>query len=187
MEQEIIFLLDRSRNMAGKEAEAVAEYNDFILRNGRGDYKVTTVLFDDRYELLYHCLPIRYAQLYPEQYYIRGACALYDTIGRAVTAVGARHAQLAENKRPKTYLLIKTNGAEDASRTYTGKMVKELLERQKQKHGWEIFFIGCDAQAVLEAKALDPAGESVAQMEQEDEYFAVLLRLLDSRRLQRGE
>ena len=87
MSREIIFLLDRS--MAGKEAEVIAEYNAFLLQNGRGDYNVTTVLFDDQYVLLYYCLPIGYAQLYPEQYYVRGACALYDAIGRTITTVNA--------------------------------------------------------------------------------------------------
>ena len=89
MSREIIFLLDRSSNMAGKEAEVIAEYNAFLLQNGRGDYNVTTVLFDDQYVLLYYCLPIGYAQLYPEQYYVRGACALYDAIGRTITTVNA--------------------------------------------------------------------------------------------------
>ena len=96
MSREIIFLLDRSSNMAGKEAEVIAEYNAFLLQNGRGDYNVTTVLFDDQYVLLYYCLPIGYAQLYPEQYYVRGACALYDAIGRTITTVNACHAQLTE-------------------------------------------------------------------------------------------
>ena len=77
--------------MAGKEAEVIAEYNAFLLQNGRGDYNVTTVLFDDQYVLLYYCLPIGYAQLYPEQYYVRGACALYDAIGRTITTVNACH------------------------------------------------------------------------------------------------
>ena len=97
--------------MAGKEAEVIAEYNAFLLQNGRGDYNVTTVLFDDQYVLLYYCLPIGYAQLYPEQYYVRGACALYDAIGRTITTVNACHAQLTESKRPKTYLFIRTNAA----------------------------------------------------------------------------
>lgn len=114
MSREIIFLLDRSSNMAGKEAEVIAEYNAFLLQNGRGDYNVTTVLFDDQYVLLYYCLPIGYAQLYPEQYYVRGACALYDAIGRTITTVNACHAQLAESKRPKTYLFIRTNGGDNA-------------------------------------------------------------------------
>lgn len=105
--------------MAGKEAEVIAEYNAFLLQNGRGDYNVTTVLFDEQNVLLYYCLPIGYAQLYPEQYYVRGACALYDAIGRTITTVNACHAQLAESKRPKTYLFIRTNGGDNASLTYT--------------------------------------------------------------------
>ena len=125
MSREIIFLLDRSSNMAGKEAEVIAEYNAFLLQNGRGDYNVTTVLFDDQYVLLYYCLPIGYAQLYPEQYYVRGACALYDAIGRTITTVNACHAQLAESKRPKTYLFIRTNGGDNASLTYTKKTTAE--------------------------------------------------------------
>lgn len=104
--------------MAGKEAEVIAEYNAFLLQNGRGDYNV---LFDEQYVLLYYCLPIGYAQLYPEQYYVRGACALYDAIGRTITTVNACHAQLTESKRPKTYLFIRTNGGDNASLTYTKK------------------------------------------------------------------
>lgn len=30
--------------MAGKEAEVIAEYNAFLLKNGRGDYNVTTIV-----------------------------------------------------------------------------------------------------------------------------------------------
>lgn len=33
MSREIIFLLDRSSNMAGKEAEVIAEYNAFLLNS----------------------------------------------------------------------------------------------------------------------------------------------------------
>ena len=54
MSREIIFLLDRSSNMAGKEAEVIAEYNAFLLQNGRGDYNV---LFDEQY------VPVSYTHL----------------------------------------------------------------------------------------------------------------------------
>ena len=171
MSREIIFLLDRSSNMAGKEAEVIAEYNAFLLQNGRGDYNVTTVLFDDQYVLLYYCLPIGYAQLYPEQYYVRGACALYDAIGRTITTVNACHAQLAESKRPKTYLFIRTNGGDNASLTYTKKM---------------IFFVGCDVQTAL-AAAPTHKGINGAEDSQDDDYFDILRRLLERRNFSKEE
>ena len=186
MSREIIFLLDRSSNMAGKEAEVIAEYNAFLLQNGRGDYNVTTVLFDDQYVLLYYCLPIGYAQLYPEQYYVRGACALYDAIGRTITTVNDCHAQLAESKRPKTYLFIRTNGGDNASLTYTKKMIWEMLERQQQKCGWEIFFVGCDVQTAL-AAAPTHKGINGAEDSQDDDYFDILRRLLERRNFSKEE
>ena len=110
MSREIIFCLTGAATWQEKKQKLSRNIMHFFLQNGRGDYNVTTVLFDDQYVLLYYCLPIGYAQLYPEQYYVRGACALYDAIGRTITTVNACHAQLAESKRPKTYLFIRTNG-----------------------------------------------------------------------------
>ena len=36
--------------------------------------------------------------------------------------------RLTESKRPKTYLFIRTNGGDNASLTYTKKMIWEMLE-----------------------------------------------------------
>lgn len=63
--------------MAGKEAEVIAEYNAFLLQNGRGDYNVTTVLFDDQYVLLYYCFPSVMHSFIPSSITCGDACALY--------------------------------------------------------------------------------------------------------------
>lgn len=51
---EIIFLLDRSGSMAGLESDTIGGFNGFIekQRQAEGETLVTTVLFDDRYEIL---------------------------------------------------------------------------------------------------------------------------------------
>ena len=52
---DMIFILDRSGSMAVIEEETIKGYNDFLKkeRKNKGKVYVTTVLFDDKYELLY--------------------------------------------------------------------------------------------------------------------------------------
>ena len=117
---------------------------------------------------------------------MRGACALYDAIGRTITTVNACHALLTESKRPKTYLFIRTNGGDNASLTYTKKTIWEMLERQQQKCGWEIFFVGCDVQTAL-AAAPTHKGINGAEDSQDDDYFDILRRLLERRNFSKEE
>lgn len=44
--------------------------------------------------------------------------------------------------------IITTDGMENASHRYTSDRVKEMIERQKSKYGWEFLFIGANIDAV---------------------------------------
>lgn len=44
--------------------------------------------------------------------------------------------------------VITTDGQENASHKYGGEQVKKMIERQKEKYGWEFLFIGANIDAV---------------------------------------
>lgn len=52
---EIVFILDRSGSMAGLELDTIGGYNSMLDRQKReeGEALVSTVLFDDRSEVLH--------------------------------------------------------------------------------------------------------------------------------------
>ena len=51
-----------------------------------------------------------------------------------------------------TLFVITTDGMENASRRYDSEKVKKLIERQKEKYGWEFLFLGANIDAVETAK-----------------------------------
>ena len=58
---ELVFLLDRSGSMGGLEADTIGGYNSLIQKQKRekGKVVVSTVLFDDRQEVLYDRVPLQ--------------------------------------------------------------------------------------------------------------------------------
>ena len=56
---EIVFILDRSGSMAGLELDTIGGYNSMLDRQKReeGEALVSTVLFDDRSEVLHDRVP----------------------------------------------------------------------------------------------------------------------------------
>ena len=72
---ELVFVLDRSGSMSGLESDTIGGFNAMLEKQKalKGDCVVTSVLFDDRYELLHD--RIRLAGVTPltsETYYVRG-------------------------------------------------------------------------------------------------------------------
>jgi len=52
---ELVFILDRSGSMSGLESDTIGGYNALLQKqkNESGQAFITTVLFDDKYELLH--------------------------------------------------------------------------------------------------------------------------------------
>ena len=63
------------------------------------------------------------------------------------------HKYAREEDRPeKTLFIITTDGMENSSRRYTYEKVRQMIERQKEKYGWEFLFLGANIDAIAEAK-----------------------------------
>ena len=51
-EMDIVLLLDRSGSMKGVESDTIGGYNSFLENNNYDYAKVTTILFDNQYEIV---------------------------------------------------------------------------------------------------------------------------------------
>ena len=57
----------------------------------------------------------------------------------------------SEDRPERTLFVITTDGLENASRRYSYDKVKAMIERQKEKYGWEFIFLGANIDAAREA------------------------------------
>ena len=82
-------------------------------------------------------------------YMVRGCTALLDAIGGAIHHIGNIHKYARQEDIPEhTMFVITTDGMENASRYYSSNKVKQMIERQKIKYGWEFLFLGANIDAV---------------------------------------
>ncbi len=151
---ELVFILDRSGSMGGLESDTIGGYNSMLSKQKKektGKVSVTTVLFDDQYELLYNQVPIeKVSPMTEEEYYVRGSTALLDAIGKTVMQVKAN--QDKKEIKDKVLFVIITDGMENASREYRAEQVKKLIEERKEKDNWEFLFLGANIDAIGAAK-----------------------------------
>ena len=149
---EVVFILDRSGSMSGLEADTIGGFNSMISKQKKedGEAVISTVLFVDQPEVVYDRQPVKMVEpLTDRQYYVRGCTALLDAIGGAIHHIGNVHKYAREEDRPeKTMFIITTDGMENASRFYTYDRVKYMVERQKEKYGWEFLFLGANIDAI---------------------------------------
>lgn len=153
---EIVFILDRSGSMSGLEADTIGGFNSMIEKQKRaeGEALISTVLFDNESEVLHDRVDVqRIKPMTDKDYTVRGCTALLDAIGGAIHHIGNVHKYArAEDVPEHTMFVITTDGMENASRRYDSETVKKMIERQKEKYGWEFLFLGANIDAVETAK-----------------------------------
>ena len=84
---EIVFILDRSGSMGGLEADTIGGYNSLLEKQKKeeGEAIVSTVLFDDRQEVIHDRVPLdKIKPMTGDEYYVRGCTALLDAVGGAI-------------------------------------------------------------------------------------------------------
>ncbi|MBQ4283897.1 MAG: hypothetical protein IJB96_08235 [Lachnospira sp.] len=149
---EIVFILDRSGSMAGLEADTIGGYNSLLEKQKKeaGQAIVSTVLFDDRQEVIHDRVVLdKINPITDKEYYVRGCTALLDAVGGAIHHIGNVHKYAREEDRPaKTLFIITTDGMENASKRYSYDKVKQMVERQKKKYGWDFLFLGANIDAI---------------------------------------
>lgn len=152
---EIVFILDRSGSMGGLETDTIGGFNAMLERQKKaeGEALLSTLLFSNETEVLHDRTDIRRVEpLSLLDYRVGGSTALLDAIGSAIRHIGNLHRETRPEERPAhTLFVITTDGQENASRRYGYGELKRLIERQKEKYGWEFLFLGANMDAVAAA------------------------------------
>ena len=152
---EIVFILDRSGSMGGLETDTIGGFNAMLERQKKaeGEALLSTLLFSNETEVLHDRADIRQVEpLSLQDYRVGGSTALLDAIGGAIRHIGNLHREARPEERPAhTLFVITTDGQENASRRYGYAELKRLIERQKERYGWEFLFLGANMDAVVAA------------------------------------
>ena len=152
---EIVFILDKSGSMAGLESDTIGGFNAMLekQRKQEGECLISTVLFSNDSQVLHDRVPLdRVEKLTFDDYTVGGCTALIDAIGGAIHHIGNVHKYARKEDVPQhTMFVITTDGYENASVRYTSDKVKQMIQRQKEKYGWEFLFIGANIDAVQTA------------------------------------
>ena len=167
---EMVFILDRSGSMGGLESDTIGGYNSLLEKQKReeGEALVTTVLFDDRVEIIHDRVDIKaVSPLTDREYYVRGCTALLDAIGDAIHHIDSVHRGGNPAETPQhTLFFITTDGLENASRRYSGSQVRQMIRRQEEL-GWEFLFVAANIDAAETAERIGIRKERAANYRQD--------------------
>jgi hypothetical protein len=144
-----IFVVDRSGSMESVASDIIGGFNQFIKNqkeNKIGECRVSFYQFDDVFEEVYKNVLIEDVKdLTKETFVPRNCTALYDAVGKTVDDVGKELSDLPENERPeKVWIVILTDGLENASVNYNQQKVREMIKHQQEKYNWLFTYIGAN-------------------------------------------
>ena len=158
---DIIFLIDRSGSMYGSENDTIGAFNSFIAKQKQNetDARVTTILFDHGYEVLYKRKNLYDVEdLTRNEYFVRGSTALLDAIGRTITSMDRE----IDNK---VLFVITTDGYENSSKEFTRQQIKNMINN----HNWEFIYLGADIDSYAEASSIGIRRSRVANYKKTSE------------------
>lgn len=154
---ELVFILDRSGSMSGLERDTIGGFNAMIQKQKQQEGKVyvSTVLFNHESQVIHDRVDLKDVQPMTETTYMVGGCtALLDAIGGAIHHIANIHKYARKEDVPAhTLFIITTDGMENASKRYHIQRVKEMIEHEKTKYGWEFLFLGANIDAIATARA----------------------------------
>ena len=154
---ELIFILDRSGSMSGLESDTIGGFNATISDQKKidGETRVTTILFDNFFEVLHDRINLQdIAPLTEQDYFVRGSTALYDAVALGIRKIANVQKQTRkEGRADKVIMVITTDGYENSSRDTNAAMLHKMIDGCK-KDGWEFLFLGADIDAQAAAGSI---------------------------------
>lgn len=170
-EMDIVFLLDRSGSMRGIEQDTIGGYNSYIESQKNNNVKVTTVLFDDKYEVITNREDIKnIRELTSDTYYVRGCTALLDAIGKTINYMDFQ-------KSKKVMFIVTTDGLENASKEYNRSQIKELIQGHSN---WEFMYIGADIDSYSEGSSIGIKRDNISSYKKDRKGVDTLFKAMSN-------
>lgn len=149
---ELVFILDKSGSMSPLVDDTIGGFNSLLKKqkNEKGQCVVTTVLFNQSIQILHNRIPIEDVKNMTEkECQPMGSTALLDAMGSTIDKIKNDHVNTPKEKRPdKVLFAIITDGAENSSKEYNIKQVKNSVTTCQELLGWEFIFLGANIDAI---------------------------------------
>lgn len=147
-----LIIIDESGSMQSIKRAAIDSVNETIQtirsaeqKHPEQEHYVSLVSFNDDVKTIYDCVEVEQVKEINDETYQPSCCtALYDAMGISLTKLRKRVAE-----SDKVLVTVVTDGYENASKEYSGKAIKTLVDELKAK-GWVFAYIGAnqDVEAV---------------------------------------
>ena len=155
-------IIDRSGSMSSIRDDMVGGLTALVeeQRKQPGLLTLSIVTFDGQIELTHRMADPKGVAIQLEP---RGSTALYDAIGVGINTLASDLDALPEHAKPSTIqVIVVTDGQENASSEYSGKVIKALITEKTKSHNWDFVFLGANQDAVMKAAELGiDAGSSM--------------------------
>jgi len=153
---ELVIVIDQSGSMETIRNDIIGGFNALLDEQKKiGECKVSIVLFSDKITRINKRVDINNIERLNERNYVPNGCtALLDAVGNAISVTKNNIYSLKEEDKPKNVIFsILTDGYENASREYSYKQIKKMIELQKEE-GWQFMFQGANIDVMEQADKL---------------------------------
>lgn len=166
---DVVFILDRSGSMYGTEKDTIGGYNSYIEDFRKKNAKITTVLFDDKYEMITKRQSVNeVSELTEKEYFVRGGTALLDAIGQSIRFMEVEKAE-------KVIFIITTDGYENASKEFNKSQIKEMIQGHKE---WEFMYIGADIDSYSEGVSIGIRKSNISNYKKDSAGISNMFRAM---------
>ena len=159
-----LIILDKSGSMSSIAKAAIAGFNETIggIRSAQERFKdtqehfVSLMIFCNcEKTMVYDMVPVAEVKELTSKEYQPCCCTpLYDAMGISMNAL---HKAIKDKEDATAVVTVITDGLENASKEYSGKAIKALVERMKDEEGWNFAYIGTnqDVRATSASLSID--------------------------------
>ncbi len=147
----ICVVLDASGSMSSLQEDVKGSFNNFLQKQREAEGKTVFDLFQFSDEVTWLVKSADLALFRDDlmaKYTCSGCTALNDAVCIAIDTIGKEFAAMPECERPEHVLcVIITDGAENASRKFSAKDVKDRIEHQTKVYSWDFDFLAANQDA----------------------------------------